>query len=253
MPSHFSTIGFAIESQEELVALAEKALAVVEPVQTTAGRYLRYRCGGGEELWIQEDEEGGLIGINPHFSGRSALRLGLASAVRRDTDTALDGAFYCHVDPDVSDPVSGVCPLVFDCPDFGASSRLALPAIVTAQVAAFAHDITVHASVEEYEAAQATEKVRLASRSFLPTGLFAPDMTKREPPDAFAILTGHVVEAAEKRNPMTEHRYYWALVESLGGSFDVVMDPRLITEPPRRGGVVSGTVWLSGRIIDRPN
>ena len=253
MPSHFSTIGFTIESQEELVALAERAVVVAEPVLTTSGRYLRYRSGGGEELWIQEDAGGGLIGINPHFTGRSSLRLGLAKAVRRETDTALDGAFYGHVGPDVGDPESGLCPLVFDCPDFGAASRLALPAIVTAQVAAFAHEINVYPSVAAFDAAQAAEKVRLASMSFLPTGLFAPDMTKRDPPDAFAVLTGHVTATAEKRNPVTEQRYYWALVESLGGSYDVVMDPRLVEDPPRKGGVVSGTVWLSGRIVARPN
>lgn len=231
------------------MALAEKAIPAAEAVRGVTGRYLRFRGGGGEELWLQEDADGALIGINPHFSGRGAVRVGVVSVVRRATDTPLDGAFYGHVDPEVHHPESGVCPFVFDCPDFGARAHLRLPSIVTAQVAAFAHEISLHATVADFEASES----ELASRSFLPTGLFTPAMEKRDPPDAFALMTGHIVEALEKVNPLTGSRYFWALVETLGGRYDVVIDPTIVTSAPRVGGVISGTFWLSGRIIDFPS
>ena len=253
MPSHFSTIGFALESQSDMADLVEKAVTASQEIRFGGGRYLRFRGGGGEEVWIQEGSDGAIVGINPHFTGRSVVRVGVAKVVRRDIDSELDGGFSGHADPDVDDPLSGACRVVFDCPDFGATANLKLPSIVTAQVAAFAHDIQVHATFADFDALRRQGKIGLASRSFIPTGMFTPEMSKRDPPDAFALITGHVMEAEEKVNPITGSRYFWALVDTLGGRYDAVIDPSLVTVAPRAGGVISGSFWLSGRIVDFPN
>ncbi len=253
MPSHFSIIGFALESQEQLVTLARRVCAVAEPIRCGERRYLRWRGGSGEELWIQVNEDGALIGMNPHFSGKSALRVGLTRLVRRHDDTALDGAFHAWVDPDGPDPESGVYPFVFDCPDFAVPARLRLPAVVTVQITAFAHEVTVHASAAAHAASQAGQEGKLASRSFIPSGLFGPDMARVEPPEAFAILTGHVLESAAKENAVTGSPFHWALVDTYGGVYDVVIDPRIAPELPRAGSVISGTFWLSGRVVAYPN
>ena len=55
--------------------------------------------------------------------------------------------------------------------------------------------------------------------------------------------------AAEKTNSLTGERYYWALVDSLGGSFDVVIDPTICEAAPEAGGVLSGSFWLCGRLL----
>ena len=51
---------------------------------------------------------------------------------------------------------------------------------------------------------------------------------------------------------VTGHPFWWALVDTLGGTFDVVIDPELLPAAPRRGNVLQGWFWLSGRISLAP-
>ncbi len=90
--------------------------------------------------------------------------------------------------------------------------------------------------------------MKFASQSFIPSGLFkSPD--DDSPPRAEAFFTGHVLEAERRTNALTEMDFIWCLVETLGGVFDVVIDPQLLPEVPRVGGVIQGSFWLSGRIL----
>jgi hypothetical protein len=47
---------------------------------------------------------------------------------------------------------------------------------------------------------------------------------------------------------LTGKQYYWAQVDALDFSMDVVADPSIVAVPPHVGGVLSGHFWLSGRI-----
>jgi hypothetical protein len=252
MPSHFSTIGFDLRDQEDFVALANRVGSAAETIACANGRYLCWNRGRGEELWLQVDHEDTLIGMNPHFSGKASLRVGLQSRVHRDADTSLDGAFHGWADPQDASSDSGVCPLVFDAPDASVHGKLRLPSIVTVQIAAFAHEISIHASLADYEASREARELKFASRSFITSGLFSPDGTSTEPPQAHAIFTGHVLESATRSNALTGNAFHWALVETLGGSYDVVIDPHL-SPLPRPGGVLSGSFWLSGRVLSYQN
>jgi hypothetical protein len=60
-----------------------------------------------------------------------------------------------------------------------------------------------------------------------------------------------VLAADEKINVLTGRAFYWALVETLGGAYDVVIDSNLLPGVPAAGGLISGSFWLSGRIIAR--
>lgn len=70
-----------------------------------------------------------------------------------------------------------------------------------------------------------------------------------DPPLAYAIFTGHVLETSIITNPVTDHEFIWAKVRTLGGEVDMVSDPVLLNGPVVKGGVVSGSFWLSGRIV----
>ena len=61
--------------------------------------------------------------------------------------------------------------------------------------------------------------------------------------------SGGVVEAEERRNTVTGRPFCWALVETVGGTFDVVIDPELLPDPPRAGSVLWGWFCLSGRLV----
>jgi hypothetical protein len=248
MPSHFSSIGFPVASQEELVDLANRVADDVEELDVPAGCYLRWSSACGAELWLQVDRDNDLIGMNPHFAGESSVRVGITARVDRSDCTPLDGAFHGWADPAEDDPQQGSYPFVFDLPDACLHAELALPAIVPVQIAAFAHEVSIFGSEEEYYASQPDEP-RFASQSFIPSGLFTPGGDATVPPQAYAIFTGHVLRAERRTNDLTGRPFFWALVDTLGGIFDVVVDPELLPEPPSAGGILSGSFWLSGRLL----
>lgn len=252
MPSHFSTIGFDVQTQEGFVALARQVAEQAQAIPAKPGQYLRWTGGSGEELWLQIDADGDLIGMNPHFGGASSVRVALQARVRRESDTALDGAFHGWADPEQDKPDSGAYPFVFDVPDAATYSDLELPGIAKAQIAAFAHEITFHASPSAHSVSQADQEVKFASQSFIPSGLFTPDGVTTQPPEAMAIFTGHVVQARVRKNAITGAPFYWALVDTLGGTYDVVVEQNLLAHVPSAGGVLSGSFWLSGRLTSFP-
>lgn len=246
VPNHFSTIGFDIKNQQEFIAVARATAPDAQAVFVQHGRYLRWTGRDGEELWLQVGENGHFLGMHPHFSGSAVMRVRLTSRVECG-GTALDGTFMAWALPDVSHDEEGAYPFVFDSPDSDTKGDLQFPSMAEIQLAAFAHQISFHESPEAYERSQTDAKVKFASRSFVPAGLFT--LEDSQPPSALALLTGHVIEAETRTNEKTGARFYWALVDSLGGLHDVVIDSSLLAAAPTPGGVISGEFWLSGRIL----
>ncbi|QDU93643.1 hypothetical protein [Lignipirellula cremea] len=248
MTSHFSAIGLPVESEEDFLALANRVAEDSEQIDVPGGSYLRWSSDSGAEIWLQLDGAEDLIGMTPHFAGESCMRAGITAPVERPDATLLDGAFLAWSDPSGDAPEAGKYPFVFDSPDARQYPALTIPSIVSVQIAAFAHEVSIFETVEAYDASQ-TGELKFASKSFIPSGMFAPDGDATEPPQAFGIFTGHIIRAAKKQNELSGHSFYWALVETLGGHFDVVIDPELVEQEPKAGGVLTGFFWLSGRIL----
>jgi hypothetical protein len=254
MASHFSSIGFPITTMEEAEEIANRITPEATPIEVKNGTYLRWAPGSGEELWLLRNRRGATIGLNPHFTGSSSVRIGLVERVERRGESPLDGAFFAWAGVD-DDPSDGECQLVFDCPDAASHAGLQLPALATGQIAAFAHSIEVHASQEEFDTSQEQADVPFASQSFFPAGLFADELDTDGDADAStseAIFTGHVVDSSIRTNSLTNVQYVWAAVETLGGVYDVVVGQDLLSEPPANGAVVMGSFWLSGRLVGEP-
>ena len=248
MPRQFSTIGFNITSAEDLAALASRVSEDAERISTPPGEYLRWTSPSGEQLWLQVTHEGDAMGMNPHFAGKSSIRVAVEARVVRPSHTPLDGTFLAWANPSGNAASGGDYPLVFDCPDAATHLELPLPSTVMAQVAAFAQQVSVFPSAAAYVSSQAAQGVHSPSRSFIPSGLMSPDGTPRDPPEPHALIAGHVLEAATRVNSISGMAYWWALVETVGGTFDAVIDPDLLADAPRAGNVVAGWFWLSGRL-----
>lgn len=253
MSSHFSAIGFPIESEDDLSELTERVIDQCEPIAVKQGRYLRWSSECGAELWLQIDRKDNLVGINPHFTGPSSIRVALIETVNRSDASTLDGAFRAWAnsvndDPQtVSSPQSGSLSVVFDAPDFRTYSDVKLPSIGVARIAAFAHEFSVYDSVEAYDALQVGE-VKFASQSFVPSGMFSLDAGRATPPEPDAVFTGHVRRTEKRTNELTGIDFYWAETETLAGVFDVVVDAELVTGNLQTGSVIQGSFWLSGRL-----
>lgn len=249
MPSQFSSIGFHVRTGEDLAALASQVADKAERVSAAPGDYLKWAPSSGEQLWLQISHNGDAMGMNPHFAGKSSIRLGVEARVARPSHTPLDGTFLAWANPPAGAVTGGDYPFAFDCPDAARHLTLALPAVVTAQVAAFAQQVSLYESARAYASSPDSAGSQGASRSFIPSGLISPAGDPVIPPESHALIAGEVLEAAPRVNAISGTRYWWALVETAGGTFDVVIDPELLTDQPRAGNVVSGWFWLSGRLL----
>jgi hypothetical protein len=251
VPRQFSAIGFTVSSGEDLAALASRVAERADTIDAKAGQYLKWAPPSGEQLWLQVKHNGDAMGMNPHFEGKSSMRVAVEARIARDAHTPLDGTFLAWANPPDGAVAGGDYPLAFDCPDAATHDALTLPATLSVQIAAFAQHVTVYESQNAYDAAQAAQGLPFPSRSFIPSGIISPSGEPVTPPESHALIAGEVIEAAERRNTVSGQPFWWALVDTVGGTFDVVIDPALLSNPVRTGNVISGWFWLSGRLQSR--
>ena len=107
------------------------------------GEYLKWAPPSGEQLWLQITPEGDAMGMNAHFAGKSVIRVAVEARVARPSHTPLDGTFLAWANPSGGAASVGDYPFVFDCPDAATHLELALPSTVTAQIAAFAQQVSL--------------------------------------------------------------------------------------------------------------
>src|SRR5688572_23166679 len=195
MPSQFSAIGFSIASGEDLAALASRVAGEAERISTPPGDYLKWASPSGEQLWLQISPDGDAMGMSAHFEGKSSMRLAVEARLARPSHTPLDGTFLAWANPPAGAVSGGDYPFVFDCPDAAIHTELALPATVTAQIAAFAQEVSSYESERAFLASPAAAGMS-SSQSVIPSGLIAPDGAPRNPPEPHALIAGHVLEAS---------------------------------------------------------
>jgi hypothetical protein len=255
MSSHFSDIGFPVSDIEAFKDLVQKASHTGRCMRSPNGYYVCWSPGAGAELWAQANAEHELVGLHPHFAGAARMRMGLTDIIT-DPENPLDGSIRGWADPRPENPQSGAYPLMLDLPDFDlVRSRLRCPAVLTVQVAAFAHSVRCFADDASLYAWQ-DPKGGMAAESFIPIGLLpkeflsgdSPSQQSDESPGANAFLSGHVRSHHLCANPETGNSFHHVHLRTLGGEVDVVGDPAVVSGEPVVGGVIQGTFWLSGRV-----
>jgi hypothetical protein len=252
MATHFSTIGFPLESPEDFRKLAEAATHLGKSHPCSAGNYVQWVGECGAELWVQYGPDGRFLDIQPHFSAYASMRVGLTKRLVRPNDTPLDGAWQGWADPiEDEDPSQGRYQLTFEAPDFAMHDDVQLPQLVGVQLAAFAHRIDLF---EDETAFHASPRVagRLEPQAFIPSSQPVRDGGRQgpeiEPQPAEALVCGHILKFERRVNELTGRGFYWMLLETDGGRIDLLADPELITDEPVVGGVAMSVCWLSGRL-----
>lgn len=243
MPSHMSAIGFTPQTADDFGRLQLQTAQQGIPIQVPGGYYIRWEVGEGVELWAQANEQRELLWLNPHFNGTAVWRIAVSSHIQRP-DSPLDGAYFGWVNP-AADLDSGQHPLVFDAPDDALTRQLALPTLCEVQLAAFAHRLDAFADEQAFHAAQ-EGSISYAPESFIPTGAF---VNVGQLPEAAAVFSGHVLATNVRVNPVTNLIFHWVRVKTTGGEIDVVADPAVIVGRVVTGGLISGSFWLSGRVV----
>ncbi|HEY9786339.1 MAG TPA: hypothetical protein V6D17_13110 [Candidatus Obscuribacterales bacterium] len=249
--NYFTCLGFPVQSEGDLELLAQKALALGDKLELPQVTYVRFQDLSGVQLWLLFDKRKNLLDMNPHYAGQSKRLVCLTETVPRQ-GSDMDGAFYCWAEPArVDDPESGLYPYVFDVPDFHTMGKISFPRNWFVQLTAFAHDMRCHDDEREFADSQ-FDVVKFTPGSFVPTGLYSQAGLKTDSREAFGTFAGSVKDCASKTNGLSNLPFWWILVETLGGDVDVVVALDLLNKPPRKGGIVYGDFWLSGRLIDPP-
>ena len=172
MASHFEAIGIKIDSMEEMEDLFSKCLEHGIETDTKSGKYFFWDMGNGAELWGQLDPDNE-AGLNPHFSGTSSFNAILESEIKDEERPVMDGSVYCQ-------SVEGQYPFVADIPDMKVHN-ITYPKTCNIQLSAFAHNVDIYESEEEYDKKNTSEP-KFAMEHFIPTGLFADEGHPRPRP-----------------------------------------------------------------------
>jgi hypothetical protein len=253
--SNFSSIGFSIQTEEEFKKLVDFCFEKGQSIKCSNGTYFIYSDNSGAELYGQLNSQNEIIGMNPHFNGKSRRKVCLTESYLR-TESELDGAFHCWADPrNENEPESGAYPFVFDVPNFMTIGQIDCPKTFEIQLSAFAQEIEFyddeHAFSDKQNPIGEGEKgLKFASQSFIPSGLFGED--ENSTPKATGFFAGTIKEWEVLTNIKTKENFNWLLVETLGGEVDIISDQKLTTNKPKIGGVAQGTFWLSGKLINPP-
>lgn len=243
--SHFSDIGFNIDSEEGLNDLVQSVYKKSAPIKASNGHYSLFEDVSGAQIWMQVNKKPELIGLMPFFNGVSRRKVAL-HPVEDELANEMEVRFHAWSNPPSEEVMqTGDYPFLFDMPDYMSVEPLEFPRIAEIQLNAFARRIEHYESEEDYSSGQ--EKPQFAIESFIPSGLFVDDLSKTE---AFANVGGRILSVQKKENVQSGEDFYWLVVKTLGGEIDVLADPKFFQSEPLQGHIIRGDFWLCGRFID---
>jgi len=214
-------------------------------VPSEHGAYLKVVIDDNIEFWLQFMKAGiiarkpSLADVEFHFSSGNANPLRFDCWIEPKEN--LSGGAY--VWNSASEGVS--FPMVINMPDADLHTDLKNGDIINVQLACFSEGINLFDTKEEFEKAQP----EWSDEFFIPSGTFNPDGTKKKS-TANAIFGGYILSAEKRVNSHTAKEYYHFTVRCQGIIFDVLADAAFIIKEPKIGGILSGSFWLSGKIIN---
>ncbi len=268
MITHARCLGY--DEAQSLVNALPSILSESEGYEVENGAYFIWEAPNGAEIWLVMRDKGTAEGaespslevldLEPHFRGAGRMKAAAVEMAQYD-DQMLTGSLYGWSSPlSAEDPESGYYPFSVDLRDFStyAHAWQSLPRMVTLQIAAFAQEVwcfddegsyldSDQSILTETEDEDTGELVtlRLAPQAMLPINEGAADNAGGN----YALLTGHIVKVQKLQNPHTGKNFVAMLVDTYGGSVDVVALEDDIAGTPIVSGTVKAYAWLSARVV----
>ncbi|HEX8069741.1 MAG TPA: hypothetical protein VF546_07315 [Pyrinomonadaceae bacterium] len=254
MGGFLASVGFPYNGLREFARLCTDTRQEGEIITTSAATYYRRAVVVPDtddyeiELWFEEAHEGEQSALNVHLVGATEGKVGLQAALRQPEGQHYYGAYRCDGAQwiKVGGEVSRL-PFVFDCPNFDCGENYTLPHMARVSFCGLGAHLTCYEDEADFLA---------RGKGPPPAFMFASDFVRNgeptlQPMSPILHLTGWVDETRIMTNPVTDCEFVWATVD-VGdiGTFDLVATPDGLHGFLREGGVVSGTVWLSGRLME---
>jgi len=257
--SHFSSIGLAADGQDGFVRLIDQVMegAVDDAPATPPARHVRWTDASGASVAIHADAPPEIACVTPYFVSPSPTRWRVRThAAALDPECAHCGGADCDVLDDAGELVTRTTAQWLHFVPYRtwlADGTRDFPL----EVVAFAHQASFFATEQAFSDGQAAwfgdepmaatgKPMRLATESFMPTGMFAEaGATVGE--RAVVLFAGRVESVARPVNALTSRSFLHARVATLPGALDVVADPAVLEGTPAVGALALVSGWLVGR------
>ncbi len=246
--SHLSDIGFGFNSPEEFLQFVHTVVNLDSNTGFVGpnGHYLLWTVGEGIELWIHGNKDLQLNGCGIHYRGEGSMRMHVTQTFLSG-GTPLHGCLYGWLNPsDENNPYSGDYPFAASVPNFDyVAEPLLINPMVTVQIAAFVEkELRCYMSDGAY--------LSVEGRSATPSDVFKPEWGPDDPPGnptAQALCGGRILKVELKTNPTTNLDFWHLVVQTHGGTIDMVADPEVLRGKPVVGGICQASCWLSASVI----
>jgi len=247
MPSHYSDMGFSFNSADEHAIFLQQVFDSGKDVLSKNGTYRIVIIDEKIEFWIQIMKSGLLKrksrieSVEFHFSSTNS------NSVRFDywiePKEYLSGKAYVWNVYNGNDSL----PVVLNMPDADLHHRLKKGNIINVQFACFSEELDLFDTKEEYYESQTSEP-KFSDEFFVPSGTFNIGETPKKP-TSHVMFSGCILSAEKRTNSHTLKNYYHFTVKCQEVIFDVLADTEFVMKEPKIGGVLSGSFWISGKII----
>jgi len=250
MANDFTSLGIYLNSSKEMIDFLIEASKYSEKIDCEYGFFDKWASKTGAELWTHFTKDGNFRGFSLFYNGESNFPVRITEKIEKETYTNFETLLYAWVNPDEDDPDSGDYPFAFDCVNFPIVGKMEFPCIKNIKLSAFARELTVYLSEDDYYSKQIGEQ-RFASKSFVPSGALPPDLDTSKQYEIFpeAIFTGIILDYKKHENELSGKEFYWIKTKTFGEIvIDVVADINLVKNELNINGVISGGFYLSGKI-----
>lgn len=247
MPSHCSDMGFSFNNADEYTAFLQKIFDGGKDVPSKNGNYRKIVIDEKIEFWIQRMRSGlfkrksRIAGVEFHFSSANSTLVRFDHWIKPKEN--LSGEAYVWAIYNGEE----LFPMVINMPDADLHIGLKNGDKIKVQLACFSEETSLFDTKEDYEKSQTTEP-KYSAEFFIPSGTFSPDGTEKKPTSDI-MFSGYILSAEKRTNSYTSEGYYYFAVRCQGIVFDVLADTAFITREPKIGGILSGSFWVSGKVV----
>lgn len=238
-------------------------------VGSARGNYRVWRSQQGAELWFHlpqrttrpaEKSEPGTAGnaeakpsaVTPFHRGLSSCEIKIGRYLHVDRANPLEGS--CLAWLPAAGPGSREQVIVLELVPYGLQPLRSPPHATTAQIICFAHAVWAFPDGTAYSH-QTPSNRRIQLGAFSPvTEADVPEvqLSYASSPITLGIATGVVRRAIRHTNPVTGDPYYWLLLETKRGNFDIIANPAQMTGDASEGHVVQVCGSFVARLSGTP-
>ena len=265
-------MGFPAHWTPEVLALVDTlAQSKSRLVGASKGNYRVWRSPHGAELWFhypqrvvrpagkrQSDGTPDATpvlrpnSVTPFHRGLSSCTIKVGRYLTLDRANPLEGSCMAWLPATGSGSREQV--IVLELAPFGLHPLRTPPHSTTAQIVCFAHALWAYPDAASYSVHTPGNR-RIHAGSFSPvTEADVPEvkLTYSSSPITLGLATGIVRRAIRHANPETGEPYYWLLLETKRGTFDVVANPTSMSGDVSEGNIAQVCGSFVARLAGTP-